>query len=116
MGQVETDEVYVCIDRWGAHYVVPLQAKGGSDTLNIVQIEQDVAMCTEKFSSLNCRPVAAQFMAGEEIALFECEIEAGSVRVRREAHYQLVIPNEMTEDELAKYWDRSLTSRNSEDY
>lgn len=38
LGQVETEKVYVGVDRRGAHYVFPVQAKGGSDTLNVVQI------------------------------------------------------------------------------
>src|SRR6476619_169880 len=42
MGQAETDEIYVGLDKKGAHYVFPVQAKGGSDKLNIVQIEQDL--------------------------------------------------------------------------
>jgi len=29
MGQVETDELYVGLDKKGAHYVFPIQAKGG---------------------------------------------------------------------------------------
>lgn len=36
IGQVETDEVYVGVDRRGAHYVFPVQAKGGTDTISIV--------------------------------------------------------------------------------
>lgn len=49
IGQVETDELYIGVDRRGAHYVFPVQAKGGSDKLGIVQIEQDFAMCAQKF-------------------------------------------------------------------
>ena len=30
MGQVETDEIYVGVDKGGSHYVVPVQAKGGA--------------------------------------------------------------------------------------
>ena len=45
MGQVETDEIYVGVDKRGSHYVVPVQAKGGNDKLNRVQIEQDLALC-----------------------------------------------------------------------
>jgi hypothetical protein len=33
MGQVETDELYIGIDRRGAHYVLPVQAKAGKDGL-----------------------------------------------------------------------------------
>ncbi len=48
MGQVETDEIYVGIDKRGAHHVFPVQAKGGTDRLSIVQIEQDIALCKHK--------------------------------------------------------------------
>jgi hypothetical protein len=47
MGQVETDELYVGLDKKGAHYIFPIQAKGGSDKLNVVQIEQDFAVCAQ---------------------------------------------------------------------
>lgn len=40
MEQVETDEVYVGVDKRGAHFVVPVQAKGGTDSISVVQIEQ----------------------------------------------------------------------------
>ncbi len=69
LGQIETDEVYIGVDRRGAHYVFPVQAKGKNDRLNIVQIEQDAAMCRHKFPGLICRPIAAQFMAGEVLGL-----------------------------------------------
>ena len=86
VGQIETDELYVGVDKKGAHYIFPVQAKGGADRLNIVQIEQDFEVCTRKFSSLICRPVAAQFMQDEVIALFEFEREAEGVKVRASAH------------------------------
>src|SRR5947199_1254717 len=57
MGQVETDEIYIGVDRRGAHFVFPVQAKGGNDTLSIVQIEQDFALCAAKFPALICRRV-----------------------------------------------------------
>ena len=41
--------------------------------MNVVQIEQDFAICADKFPSLICRPVGAQFMNGGIIALFEFE-------------------------------------------
>ena len=48
MGQIETDEIYVGVDKRGVHYVIPVQAKGDRDKLNRVQIEQDIAMCADK--------------------------------------------------------------------
>ena len=86
LGGVETDELYVGVDRYGVHYVLPLQAKGGRDKLGVVQIEQDIALCAEKFPSLVCRPIAAQFMRDDVIALFEFEVTDEQVTVRDEKH------------------------------
>ena len=33
MGQVETDEIYIGIDKRGVHYILPVQSKGGNDKL-----------------------------------------------------------------------------------
>jgi SAM-dependent methyltransferase len=103
MGQVETDEIYVGVDKKGAHYVLPIQAKGGPDHISIVQIEQDVAVCTQKFPSLICRPVAAQFMEGGIIALFEFEESSEGLGIASEKHYKLVPPEEVTEEDLENY-------------
>jgi hypothetical protein len=103
IGQVETDEIYVGVDKKGAHYVFPVQAKGGSDRLNVVQIEQDFAVCAQKFPSLICRPIAAQFMTGDVIALFEFEQSEDGVRIASERHYKLVPPDEVTEKDLESY-------------
>ena len=62
LGQVETDEIYVGLDKRGSHYVVPVQAKGGSDRLSRIQIEQDIAVCAEKLPSLICQPVGLQLL------------------------------------------------------
>lgn len=106
MGQVETDEIYVGVDKRGVHYVFPVQAKGGADRLSIVQIEQDFAVCARKFASLICRPVGAQFMADDVIALFELEQSEGSVAIASEKHYKLVPPEEVTEADLQNYRQR----------
>jgi hypothetical protein len=103
MGQVETDEVYIGVDRSGAQYVFPVQAKGGSDQINIVQIEQDFAMCGDKFPDLICRPVAAQFIGDNRIALFDFEDADGSVAIRSEKHYKLVPKDEVSAEDLERY-------------
>jgi hypothetical protein len=103
LGQVETDEIYIGLDRRGAHYVIPVQAKGGRDALSVVQIEQDFAMCAEKFKELICRPIAAQFMGVDLIALFEFEQGAGSVALVTEKHYRLVAPEEVLPEDLVAY-------------
>jgi len=107
MGQIETDELYVGVDRKGVHFVFPVQAKGARDTLSIIQIEQDFALCEGKFKSLICRPIGAQFLAEDLIALFEFELGEDGVCVSHEKHYRLVPPEEVTEGDLHAYWVRS---------
>lgn len=107
MGQVETDELYVGVDKKGIHYIFPIQAKGGTDKLSIVQIEQDFAVCAQKFPLLVCRPVAAQFMEDDIIALFEFEQGDAGVSIASEKHYKLVPPEEVTETDLNTYRERT---------
>jgi hypothetical protein len=106
MGQVETDEVYVGLDKKGVHYVFPLQAKGGTDKLNVVQIEQDFGVCAHKFPSLVCRPIGAQFIKEGVIVLFEFEQTEAGVRISAEKHYRLVPPEEVSEVDLQHYRQR----------
>ena len=108
IGQVETDEVYVGIDRRGAHYVIPVQAKSERDEVGRVQLEQDAALCAEKWGSLICRPIAAQAMAGDAIALFEFELQDDEVKIVSERHYQLVDPDSMTDEDLRQYSQRPI--------
>ena len=72
--QVETDEIYVGIDRRGAQYIIPVQAKSERDQIGRVQLEQDIALCEQRWSSLICRSVAAQMMVNDTLALFEFEL------------------------------------------
>jgi hypothetical protein len=104
--QVETDEIYVGIDTHGRHFVLPVQAKGGRDTLSVVQIWQDFRMSQEKFPELICRPVAAQFMASNVIALFSFDWDGAdgiTVRPASERHYRLVPSAELTAADLEAY-------------
>lgn len=108
IGQVETDDLYVGVDRRGVHYVFPVQAKGGRDRQSVVQIEQDFALCAHKFPVLVCRPIGAQFMEDDLIALFEFEEGKESVTLFAEKHYRLVPPEEVTDDDLRMYRQRPL--------
>ena len=108
VGQIETDEVYVGLDKRGAHYVYPVQAKGGRDTVNAVQILQDIAMCAEKFGDLICRPIAAQFMHDNSLALSELQPDDGGIRIVAEKHYQLVLPADLSEDDVRRYSQSTL--------
>jgi hypothetical protein len=103
LGQSETDEIYIGIDKKGAHYIIPIQAKGGSERLGIVQIEQDFAVCKMKFPNLICKPVAAQFISKDLIALFEFELSGDGVSITQERHYRLVLPEELTPEDLLSY-------------
>lgn len=108
IGQLETDEIYIGVDKRGAHYVFPVQAKGGNDTLSVVQIEQDLALCASKFPSLICRSIGAQFIEDDLIALFEFEKDKDDVAVSSEKHYRLVPGEEVTTDDLQTYRKRQL--------
>jgi hypothetical protein len=108
LGQVETDEIYIGLDRRGVHYVIPVQAKGGRDKIGRIQIEQDFAMCAEKFSGLICLPIATQFMANNVIALFAFEYNQQRLAISTERHYRLVRPEELSAEELASYRARTL--------
>ncbi len=107
MGQIEIDEIYVGLNRNGAHYVIPVHAKGGSDKLSPVQTTQDIACCEAKFPDLNCRPVSAQFMEDDAIALFELTVEAGRVLIVEERHYRLVPGDQIDAITRRQYAERS---------
>ncbi|MFZ2447032.1 MAG: hypothetical protein WAW37_11795 [Syntrophobacteraceae bacterium] len=106
MGQVESDEIYVGVDSRGVHYVFPVQAKGGTDKLSIIQIEQDFAVCAEKFPSLVCNAIAAQFMKDDLIALFMFEMGSKGIALLSERHYRLVAPAEISQEDLRNYRSR----------
>lgn len=103
VGQVETDEIYVGVDKNGKHYVFPIQAKGGSDELGIVQIEQDILLCQHKYPTLICKAIAAQFMSHGAIAIFEFALVDNEIKKVRERHYKLVSPENITSKELEIY-------------
>lgn len=106
MGQVETDDLYVGHDRRGAQVVVPVQAKGGRDRISEVQIEQDLALCAQKFPALTCLPIAAQFIDTRTVALFAFERQEDGLAVSAERHYRLVGPDELSVEELRTYAQR----------
>jgi len=103
IGQVEVDEIYVAVDRYGTQYVLPVQAKGGTDELGVTQAEQDLAVCAAKFPNLVARPIAAQFMADDVVALFELTVQDAEMVVVREQHYKLVRSDEITAQDKSVY-------------
>ena len=112
VGQIETDEVYLGLDQRGAQYLLPVQAKGGTDNLSVVQIEQDFALAKKHaFRSLIPRPIGAQFVEDQQdnprIALFEFEQNSkGEITLGREKHYRLVPADEVSSADLLRYGRR----------
>lgn len=103
VGQIEIDEMYVGIDRGGRQYVIPVQAKGGADQHGTVQTRQDIQCCAQRFPSLICRPISAQFMDSGRIALFELTAIDDDIQIVDERHYQLVAASAITEADLIRY-------------
>ena len=103
MGQIEIDELYVGLDTHGCHYTIPVQAKGGSDQIGIVQTEQDIAWCQQQYPDLRCRPISAQFITNELIAMFELKVDNDELKVVEERHYKLVPASDLDTSELSNY-------------
>lgn len=103
IGQVETDELYVGIDKNGKQYIFPVQAKGGSDEIGVVQIEQDIKLCEHKFPGLIIRAIASQFMSDNVIAVFEFKLIDEEIKKIAEKHYRLVDYSDLSLDEIKMY-------------
>ncbi|MBI4700255.1 MAG: endonuclease [Deltaproteobacteria bacterium] len=98
--QIEIDELYLGIGKNGAQYVLPVQAKGGSDRIGRVQLEQDIEYCARQFSKLIARAIAAQLMEDGTIAMFELTVANERVEIVDERHYKLVPASEITPGDL----------------
>jgi hypothetical protein len=103
IGQIEIDEIYVGVDRNGRQFVIPVQAKGGNDKHGVVQTQQDIACCAEKFPGLICRAVSVQFMSEDRIAIFELTEQNDEVKVVDEKHYKLVPASSIEPEDLQNY-------------
>lgn len=103
IGQIETDEIYVGVDKRGVQFIFPIQAKRRNDTLGPQQIEQDLALCREKFPTLVCRPIAAQFIEDDRIAMFELQESSEGLRIVSERHYRLVARDDVSPEDLRRY-------------
>lgn len=92
IGQIEIDEIYLGIDKFGIQHVVPVQAKRNADKHGIVQTLQDIRYCQAQYPEHVCIPVSVQFMEeGDTIAMFRLQEDVGvnSVKVVEELHYVL---------------------------
>jgi hypothetical protein len=103
IGQIEIDELYIGLDKYGCHYVIPVQAKGGKDQIGVVQTTQDIRWVEQRYPGLQCRAIAAQFAKDGVIALFELTLQDQEVKVVDERHYKLVPAEELDKDEIRRY-------------
>jgi hypothetical protein len=103
IGQIEIDELYIGLDKHGCHYVIPVQAKGGKDQIGVVQIDQDLAYAAQEFPDMRCRPIAAQFMGDDIVALFELTVQDDEVKVVEERHYKLVPADKIDPKAIRNY-------------
>lgn len=108
-GQIEVDELYVGLDRRGAHYVLPVEVKSASDQLGFIQIDNMFELCRERFSGLVARPIAAQFISDDQIAMLEFERRANSIEIDvvSERRFRLVPSSELPPDLIASYGRRA---------
>lgn len=103
IGQIEIDELYIGLDKYGCHYVIPVQAKGGKDQIGLVQTTQDVRFVEQKFPGMRCRAIAAQFMPDDTIALFELVLQEEEIKVADERHYRLVPAKKLDQSAIRDY-------------
>lgn len=106
--QVEIDELYVGLDRNGAHYVIPVQAKGGKDRISVVQTRQDITWCNEQLPGTKCLAVSAQFMDDDRIAMFLLTVEEDQVKVVEERHYRLVPAERLDQEAIRDYRSQGI--------
>ncbi len=104
VGQIEIDEVYLGINKRGAHFVIPCQAKSPGDRFGIVQVMQDIEFCRARFPYAICKPIALQFLSENDVAILELAVEESNdifhLSVVDERHYMLVGRDEITENEI----------------
>ena len=114
IGQIEIDELYVGVDRYGAHHIIPVQAKVGSDKHSVVQTLQDSSYCDHQHPKLEKRCISAQYIresyddAGvkkmrEIIVMFWLIVNGNEVSIRDEKRYLLVNSDSLSESDLESY-------------
>lgn len=64
MGQVETDELYVGVDKRGVQYVIPVQAKSGTNNIRVA-------------NERRYRLVSPEGVTAEDLARYQRRIPAG---------------------------------------
>jgi len=103
IGQIEIDELYVGLDKHGCHYIIPVQAKGGSDKISVVQTRQDLAWCEAAFPGIRPKAISVQFMDDDRIAIFDLVLQNDEIKVAEERHYQLVAASDLDQNAIRNY-------------
>ena len=103
IGQIEVDELYVGLDKFGCHYIIPVQAKGRKDQIGVVQTTQDIRFVEQKYSGMRCRAIAAQLIDDDVVALFELTLNKEEIEVVEERHYRLVPGDTLEDDAIRAY-------------
>lgn len=104
VGQIEIDEVYLGVNKKGAHFVIPCQAKSPGDRFGIVQVMQDIEFCKARYPNAICKPIALQFLSENDVAILELAVEESNdifhLSVVDERQYKLVGRDGITDDEI----------------
>ena len=110
VGQIEIDEIYLGLNKRGAHFAIPCQAKSPRDQFGVVQVMQDMMFCKENYPNAICRPVALQFQGANEVAMLELSVTSDQdllrLNVVDEKHYRLCIGTELTDEHVRLLRDR----------
>jgi hypothetical protein len=112
IGQMEIDEIYVGLNKRGAHFVMPCQAKSPGDKFGIVQVMQDIALCQERYPMAICRPIALQFTGQDQVALIELAVREQDdllmLNIVDEKHYQLIPRAEISNSALSTLKEKEI--------
>lgn len=112
IGQIEIDEVYLGVNKRGAHSVIPCQAKSPGDRFGIVQVMQDIEFCSQRYPYALCKPIALQFLTQSDVAILELSVEEISdvfvLSIVDEKHYTLVTENQISDNEIKRMTDAEI--------
>ncbi len=112
VGQIEVDEIYLGVNKRGAHFVIPCQAKSPGDRFGIVQVMQDMLLCRQKYPTAICRPIALQFQDENDVAILELSTSNDDdilrLNVVDEKHYRLSVRSEISAEDIQRPRDREL--------
>ncbi|MCA9972782.1 MAG: hypothetical protein KC425_21330 [Anaerolineales bacterium] len=112
IGQVEVDEIYVGLNKRGAQFVLPCQAKSPGDRFGIVQVMQDMALCAERYPMAICRPIALQFTGENHVAILELTVREEEdvlrLNVVEEKQYQLIPRDQISRNTLTMLKEREI--------